>query len=309
MSKRGRTMLGGARSIAGRVKDRIVRDLVLDARDGKQWAADRIPRGIALVVEKWVGFWYAFLFTVVIGWGGLFLVEVARWASDVPAVINTAPRLVEYAGSFGLITVLLAGIGMFGVIVVSVARVLLWVRDASKNYWNQHTPRHLNSDTASDTPPWPPTEEEKDRARAKFRKFVLYGSLLFLIITPTLLWLEVNYPNELHAIIANPGLSSFADVVDAAIWVINIEALFATISTSVSQIWIVYFILVFVIPGIFLAIATRNLLFLAEGFVRNEIEEVAEGSLLSWTGLKLTVLFAFFSLWSAAILYQVLLGP
>lgn len=308
MVKLNRLTLESVHSLVLQAKERAIRDIILDIRDGKKWTSDKIPQGIALVIEKWLGFWYAFLAALAVGWLGLALVEAARWASDILIPIDTASWLVTRIGTFGFLLLLLSGIGLFAVVVVSVVRGLLWLRGMLKKYWTEHTPRHTNSDAESETPQWPPSEDEMDTARAKLRKFALRGSLLFMAITSTFLWLELNYPNQLHAIVSDPALSSAGDAVNAAIWVINIEGLFGAVAPGVSQAWVVYSIFVFVLPGIFIAIAVRNLLFTSEAYVRSQIERVAEGSILSWTGFKLTGLFFAFSLWTVAILYQVLPG-
>lgn len=296
--------LDRVRSTVRRLKERAVEDITLDIRDGKQWAADNIPRGIAHVVEKWIGFWLAFLFISVFGWAGLVIVEAARRASDILLFADTVPWAVSHIGSIGILAVFLAGIWLLGVVVVSAVRVLFWLRAVWKNFWNKYTPRFTDSDVESDAPKWPPSDDEKDEAQSKMWTFVGRGSLTFMGIMIVLLGLEMNYPDRLHATASSPKLSLVSEVLNAALWVVNIEGLFEAVAANVPQAWAVYAIVLFVPPGISFVVAARNLLFLTESFVRDDIETVGEKGVLSLTGLKLAGYFVAFSLWAIAILYQ-----
>lgn len=305
MSRFGRVKFGRIRSVGQRLKEWAVSGITQDVRDGKQWAADSIPYGIARVVEKWIGFWLAFLLVSFLGWGGLVLIEAARGASDIMLLANTVPRAILFIGSIGILVVFLTGIWLLAIVVVSAVRVLFWLRTVWKNYWNKHTPRFTDSDAETNTPEWPPSDDEEDEAQSKVGQFALNGGLAFMGLMMILLQLEMNYPDRLHATVSSPELSLVSDVVNAALWVVNIEGLFETISANVSQAWVVYAILIFGLPGIFFVVAGRNLLFLTESFVGNHIETVAEKGVLNWTGLKLAGYFFAFSLWALGIVSRV----
>lgn len=158
MSRLGGVNFDRARSVGQRLKEWAVSDITQDIRDGKQWTADNIPRGIAYAVEKWIGFWLAFLFISVFGWGGLAIVEAARKASDILILVDTVPWAISHIGSLGILAVFLAGIWLLGVVVVSAVRVLFWLRAVWKNFWKKHTPRFTDSDAESDAPKWPPSD-------------------------------------------------------------------------------------------------------------------------------------------------------
>lgn len=289
-----------------RVVKRIVSDIYLDFRDFKRWGEKTARQGGILVVEKWLGLWYAFILSFVIGLIGFVLTEVAKWATNTPILVNDFPYLVLLIAVASFFFVLLYGLILSGVVVASVIRLLLWMRNVLKTYWYIYTPPYDMPKTKSNTQPWPLSKEDKKQAKKVTWELAKKGTFCFLIIMVALLWIEQNYSTQLYAIIES--MSQAANFVDLTFWVIDIDALFEAVSVSPTALQVIGFIFMFVLPGIFFVLSARNLLFICESFARETIEKAISGNMFGRDRLWFSVQVLFFLVWNISIIEAAIYG-
>lgn len=308
MRKVAENILGAVFLAVRRIGKSVKNDLTKDIHDGRQWITENVPRTTKIAVEKWLGFWYALFLTAVFGLIGTGIVESARWSSGVPLIADTVPGIITYAGIFGFLLTLNAGLVMFGVLTVTAARMLLWLRNSVKNIWKCHTPPYEGVASESRVPLQPISKEDRSKARDNALSFGLWGSIWFMLTTSILLFLEQNYSNLLYGATSNPQLESAGKVLDTAFWVVDLESLFIMFVPSTTQTEIVLFILILVIPGIWFVFASRNLLFVTETGVRKQIKEVQDANQIGWTALGLAGALTYFTLTAVIAAYRLLSG-
>ncbi|WP_416839116.1 hypothetical protein [Haloferax sp. DFSO52] len=274
-------------SVVVRLKRRIVRDLTLDLRDGSEWAKDNVSRGLAFLIEKWIGFWLTMILLSIVGAFGGSIVDVARWATDVPVIVDWVPWSITLVAVFGILTVFTTGIILFGVIAVSAVRLLFWIRDRFQSFWNRHTPPFEQNEAESVTHEWPRSTHDVSKSMEKVKSFTFLGSICFMLVTSALVAIEVTYRESFYATLSTPALSPISETLNPTLWIINVSGLMSIIAPYVTQTQVVLLILLIGIPGILLTIVARNLLFIIERAVRKSIETVRQEGIVGWAGLKL----------------------
>lgn len=299
--------LNAAKSLTHRVRKRTVHEVTTDLRDAGHWGSDIGRRGTVLAIEKWLGFWYAFLLAMGLGFAGQTLLTSAQWAANVPALASTVPGLITQFGLFGFLVVLLSGLLLFGIVVVSAVRLLLGARESVSQYWDRQTPPFFSSSSDTVPRPWPPTADEINKARSKALTFGFWGSILFMATTIVLLLLEMHRPTQLRDTATNTQLWSIANIVEPGVWIVDVEGLLQTVMPGASQLQVIYLILLIGVPSILFFISARNLLFATEAFARVKIEKATQGSQLNKHQLWLVVQLLTFSIMAGNLLYQLVL--
>lgn len=293
-------------SLVRRLFKRIAHDITADLHDIGQWSSQNIPPAVGFVTEKWLGLWYAFVGTTLVGLLGMTLVEIARWSSHQPVLAKTVPRLILMVGGTGFFVVLLWGIVFSALLVVSVVRILLWIRNIWVAYWDKNTPPYR--DSASVTRSWPPSEKAKDQAQKKSWEYFKKGAFWFPVITVVLLVIESNFSDQIYPVVSDFNWSSMTDVVSATFSIIDIEGLIRTVGISLGPLQVIGFICIFVLPGLLVAISVRNLLFLTEAHIRESMNKAANGSRLEWRRIWLVVQVITSSLYATVVLYAMIYG-
>lgn len=273
----------------------LVSSFATDIRDGRAWFSENVPQAALLVIEKWLGLWYALLVAALLGMAGRGTVQFARWSGSITLLAETIPRAITWVGVFGILATLNAGLVMFGVLTVTAIRLLLWLRNTILNMWKQHTPPYVNEDEESENPFRVTSDEERNTAREKALSFGIWGSCWFMGITSALLYLEQHYEKQLYGATSNPQLGSIAEILNTAFWVIDVENLILTLAPSTTQTEIILFLLMVVVPGIWFVFSARNLLFVTEAGVREQLRKVRAEGLFQRTTLYLVVAFFYFT--------------
>lgn len=299
---------GGLKEIGSYVVQlpkKFVTEIYLDCRDFKRWSTDRIPRWTVFVTEKWLGFWYTFLAVQLVGILGFGAVWTAQWFSNSSILVATVPQLIHLVATGGILAVLLYGLALAGTIIASALRVLFGVRDISKRYWRKNTPPYSDTETGQERRDWPLSDTEKEMAKKNMWKLAERGTILFMVVFPILLWIELNYASQFNAALQNLNITSAGDVVDTSIWMIDFGPLFESLGLSFTTGEFVVLLLLFGFPTFFFTLSARNLLFWNEANVRSQLETAAKEG---WPGRVRLWLFTQsvgFVVWGSGILYQI----
>lgn len=295
---------GAHPSLLRRAIQRIVRDFKHDIQGAKRKGIDIIPSAFILLVEKWLGFWTTLIgLTFTVGALGMGLVYVAEMGSTIPPISNSVPWLLGHLWAVGLLIVLTYGVVLFSLLLVSAARLILWIRDTYLHIWNRDTPPFTPDGSKKETPEWPPSDQQRQEAWNHARDYLGNGAILFVSIVFVLLLAERIAQETVNELLSSPFLTIIGNSLDVGIGFLDFNGALGTAAPNARQPELALFVLFFVIPAAVMAIGTRNLLYLIEGQVRVEIEKVREGNLLS----RSTAMLVFLFLYSIGIFANILI--
>jgi hypothetical protein len=281
-------------SLPQRAAQRIVRDLQHDIQGAKRKGSDIFPSALTLFVEKWLGFWISLIgLTITVGFLGIGLIYAAEIGSTIPALSSTIPWFLGHIWTVGLLVTLTYGVILLSLLLVSAARLVLWCRDTYLKYWNRDTPPFTADTSEKKSARWPPTNQQRQKARNLARDYIGNGAVLFVSILFVLVLLEQIATETLNRLLSSRLLTVIGDSIDVGIGVLDFESVLRAAAPNASQPQLILFILFFVLPAGLMAIGTRNLLYLIEGRVRTHIENVREGNFLSWSALILVSMFLY----------------
>lgn len=308
MGKWGEEGIKATLALVRRLWNQIIPSVSAEIRKGQNWSSKNISPVLSIVTEKWLGFCYAFIVTLAIGFLGTMMVETARWGSSQPELAKSVPNLILFVGAIGFFGVLLWGMVLSVLFLVSGVRFFFWLRNMWKDYWNRDTPRYTDPVSERDTRHRPPSDEEEKKARANALKYAKRGTLLFLILTTVLLYGEMKFSDQIYPVIRSYDWSSVTEIVNATFFLIDLEGVAEIIGVSLDPVQIVGSLIAFGIPSVFLAISMRNLLLYSESFARKKIEKAAEGSKLEWRRIGLILQVIATSMYAGAALYLMVSG-
>lgn len=286
----------------------IVYDFSADIRDGISWISDKGPKVTALLIERWLGFCYAFTVVLIVGMVGYPSIELARWMSNQPLLADSVPWFILFILTIGFFVSLLWGIMFSALVIVSGVRVLFWVRRKWKNYWRKNTPPYTESETGFNTRKWPPSDDELGIARKKSWEYFKKGAFWFPVLTTTLLLVELRFSEQLYTVIEQQNLTSAGEFLNATVWLIDVGGLFKMPGFPLSPVQVVTILMIFGLPGVFMALSIRNLLFVTEAGVRDSIEKASSGSSFGWRWLLLLIQVFGFCIYGLGILFAHLYG-
>ncbi len=281
-------------SLPRRMGQRIVRDIQHDILGAKQKGADVIPSAVILFVEKWLGFWVAVILSAfIVGSVGMGLVYIAEVASTVSVLSSSVPWFIGRMWVLGLLTTLTWGVMLFSLLLVSGVRLVLWSHHVYKNIWIQHTPPFSAVSPDDDPVPWPPSEHELDAAKDRMWDFFGKGGIAFLAILFLLLLAESLDPKTLNRLLSSSSLTAIGNSLDLGFGIVDFNSLLGSVAPNATQPQLVFFSLVFVLPGAVMSIGARNFLFLTESYIRDHIETVRNGNLLGRSTATLIALMLY----------------
>lgn len=294
----------GISTLPRRAVERFIGDLRHDAQEAKRKGTEIIPTALVLIVEKWLGFWITLIgLTLTVGSLGMGLTYVAEKGATVPSLSNNVPWLLGHIWTVGLLVVLTYGVILFALLLVSAVRLVLWGRNIYVNLWDRNTPPFSTNTSTEDSEQWPPTDKQREEAWKHARDNLGNGSILFISIVFLLLMFEQIAAETLNELLSSSWLTVIGNSIDAGIGFLDFESLLGTAAPNASQYEIALFFLFFVLPSTVIAIGTRNLLYLVEAWVRDHIEKIRDGNLLS----RSTVILAFLSLYSIGICVNIII--
>ena len=295
---------GGFSSLPRRAIQRTVRDFRHDIQETKRKGTDFILSAFILLLEKWLGFWITLIgITFTVGTLGTGLVYAGEMGSTIPILSNSVPWLLGHIWTVGLLVVLTYGVILFSLLLVSTARLILWSQNTYSDVWNRDTPPFTTDSSQEEPRIWPPNDQQRQEAWNHTRDYLGNGAILFVSIVSLLFLFETIATETLHKMLSSSFLTVIGNSMDVGIGMLDFNSALGTAAPNAGQPEIVLFVLFFVIPAAVMAIGTRNLLFLIEGYVRTHIENVREGNLLSWSTV---VLFSMF-LYSISICANILI--
>lgn len=285
---------GGFSSFPRRAVKRLVRDFRHDIREVKSTSADILPSAFIFLVEKWLGFWVTLVaVTFTVGYLGMGLVYVAEIGSTIPALFNTVPWLVSHVWIVGLLVVLTYGVVIFSVLMVSTARFVLWGRDTYLKFWRRDTPPFRTGSLEEEPKQWPPTDHQRKKAWNHAKNYIGYGSILFISIGSLLFLFEQMATETLNQVLSSRVFTIIGTSIDIGIGVVDFDSALWLVAPNASQPELVLLVLFFVPPTAVMAIGTRNLLFFIESGIREHIENIRAGNLLSWSTAILFFMFLY----------------
>lgn len=297
---------GGWRKITSlprRGSQRLIHDTRHDIRGAKRKAAAVIPPAVLFFVEKWLGFWTAVIASALtVGGLGMGLVYLARWASTVSVLVTTILWFIKVVGIVGFLTILTWGVILFAIVLVSGLRLILWIQNTFRRFWNQHTPPFWEHRPEDESTTWPATDEDCKTAWKEMRDYLGWGSIIFVSILTIMLYAENTAEKDLYGILSSPYLTAIGSSIDAGFQFVDFDGFINTVAPNATQPQLLFFILFFVIPGGVAAIGARNLLFLTESQVRERIETVQEDGFICSS----TVYLAIWFIWSTGVCIQLL---
>lgn len=285
---------GAHPSLLRRAIQRLVQDFKHDIHGAKRKGMDLIPYAVVLLIEKWLGFWTTLIgLTFTVGALGMGLVYVAEMGSTIPTLSNSVPWLLGHLWTVGILVILTYGVVLFSLLLVSAARLILWIRDTYLRIWNRDTPPFTPNGSKKESPEWPPSDQQRQEAWNHARDYLGSGAVVFVLIVSALLLAESIAQETVNELLSSRFLTIIGNSLDVGIGFLDFNGALGTAAPNANQPELVLFILFFVIPAAIMAIGTRNLLYLVEGQVRVEIEKVREGNILSRSTAMLVFLFLY----------------
>lgn len=284
----------GLSSLPERAVQRIIRDLRHDAREVKQKGIHLVPSAFILFLEKWLGFWILLIgLSFTIGTLGLGLTLAAEAGSTIPELASTIPWALNHIWTVGLLVTLTYGVVLFSLLLVSAARFVLWIQHTYLKYWNRDTPPFTTDDSDSKYTQWPPTSKQRHEAWVHARNYIGNGSILFISVLFLLVMFEQIATETLNKVLSSRLLTIIGSSIDVGIGVLDFESVIGAAVPNASQPQLIFLILFLVLPAGLMAIGTRNLLFLSEGYIRTHIDKVRNGNFLSWSTVVLVSMFIY----------------
>lgn len=280
-------LLGIIGSSFRRLGRRMVGDVLVDVHSGISWITEVGPKTISWITEKWLGFWYAFFLTFIVGLGGLGLVESAKSIVNHSLVPDSVFWLLAIIVVVGYGVVLLWGMMFFALMAVSIVRVLFWARDIWKRFWRMNTPPFPEYEKGEDSQQWPPSDDRVSKARKKSWESFKIGAFWFPVFTAIILVIYWVSSESLDAVAGDMDLSFLAEIVTATVWFVDVGSLLELIGLSTLSLEVIAILVVMAVPTIYMAISTRNLLFATEAYIRSRIAKSSEGSRFGWRRLLL----------------------
>jgi hypothetical protein len=101
MRKVAKSILTTALSVPATALSRVrfrghnfVSNFAAEIRDGRTWFLENVPQAALLVIEKWLGLWYALLFAALLGMAGTGTIQFARWSGSIALFAETIPGAI-----------------------------------------------------------------------------------------------------------------------------------------------------------------------------------------------------------------------
>lgn len=274
----------GLWSLPKRASQRIVQDLRHDIGGFKRKIGDILPSTLDLFIERWLGFWITLIgLTFTIGGLGMALVFAAELGNTNPTLSRTIPGALEHIWTVGLLVVLTYGAVLVSLLLVSAVRFVLWGRNTYLDIWTRDTPPFSTATQEEESAEWPPTDQQRQKARIHARDYLGNGAVLFISILFILLLLESIATETLNKLLSSSLLTVIGNSIDVGVGILDFNGALGTAAPNANQPELVLFVLFFGPPAAVMAIGTRNLLYLVEGSIRTHIENVREGGIFSWS--------------------------
>lgn len=281
-------------SLPERAVQRLVSNLQYDLQRAKRKSKRIIASVFVLLIEKWLGFWITLIsVTLTVGSLGMVLVYAAEIGSTVPALSNTVPWLLGHIWIVGLLVVLTYGAILFSLLLVSSTRLVLWGRNIYIKFWNRDTPPFSTETSEEESKQWPPTDQQRKEAWNHSKDYLGNGSVFFISILFVLFLFEQLATETLNQLLSSHFITIIGSSLDVGIGVLDLDSALGMAAPDASQPELVLFILFFVLPAAVMAIGTRNLLFLMEGWVREHIEKVRNRNLINRSMAILSIIFLY----------------
>ncbi len=281
-------------SVPRRVIRRLIRDLRYDLRETKQKVSNFIPLAFIQFVEKWLGFWFALItITYTVGVLGIGLIYTAEVGSSIHALSSTIPGVLGHIWTVGVLITLSYGVVLLSLLLVSAVRFILWCRDTYLGYWNRDTPPFTTENSKKSPGEWPPSRQQQENAWNHTRDYIGYGAILFSSVLFLAVLLNQIATETLSNLLSSRLLTILGSSIDVGIGILDFDNVIKMTAPNASQPQLVLFIVFFVLPAGVMAIGTRNLLYLVEGYVRIRIENIREGNYLSRSTVVLMIMFTY----------------
>lgn len=277
-------------------------------RGQREKARDWIPKVTALFIERWLGLWFSLLIVSVLGLLSREMYRALMWKRQASILAETVPQLFQVVSVFGLFFTLGSGLLMLGILIVVALRLLRWLRDSILSQWGRRTaPFESNFDTDD----WllePASASSIQEAEDRAKDQILWGLALLLTVVSALLILEQEQPNLLDSILSDQYITYIGKIIDTAVLGIDVGSLLWMAAPGMTQADLVLIAIIMGIPGIPFLLASRNVLYLVEMWIRKMLIHVRDAGLRTGSAIFVGAATTYFVLTTIVAILQILAG-